>query len=241
MYRRVNIGKERNTGCCFTGFYKENYRKKLADSERRISEYKNIVRYGISNLMKARFGISGDCFQIFDKRAGGILFKDWEWELISNQNKLKAIFESKDNGSYSYCIDTDEGKMLRGADTYYYFLTHKAKKQAVDKLMVAEWSYNNIDFINSILGNFPNQNLNNMDRRLLLGVLDNVRNINLIMLNANIIEFSEDNNTLLELSQNSDNSNLQKWFVLHKDITKYMTLLCFSENISIFRVFSFLA
>lgn len=62
----------------------ESYIKELANVERQISAYKNIVRTGVSNTIKKQFKLDGDCFQVFDKRAGGILFKDWEWELIPN-------------------------------------------------------------------------------------------------------------------------------------------------------------
>ena len=95
-------------------FDRSFYIKQLAEVERQISSYKNLARFGINETMKKIFNIHGDCFTIFDKRAGGVLFKDWEWELIPNTNQIKELFETKKNGKFVYCLDTDEGKMLRG-------------------------------------------------------------------------------------------------------------------------------
>lgn len=95
-------------------FDRSFYIKQLAEVERQISSYKNLARFGINETMKKIFNIHGDCFTIFDKRAGGVLFKDWEWELIPNTNKIKELFETKKNEKLVYCLDTDEGKMLRG-------------------------------------------------------------------------------------------------------------------------------
>ena len=211
---------------------KTSYIQSLADVERQISAYKNIVRLGISNTIRQRFNITGDCFQIFDKRAGGVLFKDWEWELIPNDNPLKDLFETKINGVYTYYLDTDEGKMLRGADNYYYFLTHKGKSQNVDTQMVYDWAKNNINFIENIIPILPKINIKDSnDRRLLLGVFDNIRNISLIMLNSNIINGSSTQSKLLGLSNKDTGCNINKWSEFCQNVIKYMKLLCFSENL----------
>ena len=209
-----------------------NYIKSLAEAERQISAYKGIARLGISNRMKQIFNIDGDCFQIFDKRAGGILFKDWEWELIENGNPLKQLFETRTDASYSYCLETDEGRMLRGSGTYYYFLTNKGKSQKVDNNMVHEWTKNYGLFIeNSIEALMHIKTLDCQTRRMLIGILDNIRNVALIMLNANIVENSANQNIIIELSKQQYNKNISKWANLCELITKYMKILCFSENI----------
>ena len=211
---------------------KTSYIQSLADAERQISAYKNIARLGISNTIRQRFNITGDCFQIFDKRAGGVLFKDWEWELVPNDNPLKVLFETKINGMYSYCLDTDEGKMLRGADTYYYFLTHKGKNENVDAQMVYDWTRNNTNFIKDMVQILPKINIKDSnDRRLLLGSLDNIRNLSLIMLNSSIINSSSTQSTLLGLSNNVADKNINQWSQSCQNIIKYMKLLCFSENL----------
>lgn len=32
---------------------------------------------------------------IFDKKSGAIMFEDWEWHLIDNNNALKRLFDEK--------------------------------------------------------------------------------------------------------------------------------------------------
>lgn len=190
-------------------FDRSFYIKQLAEVERQISSYKNLARFGINETMKKIFNIHGDCFTIFDKRAGGVLFKDWEWELIPNTNQIKELFETKKNGKFVYCLDTDEGKMLRGADTYYYYLTNKQKSQKVNVDMVYEWTKNNVTFLNDFLKVLPTINyvdINN--RRLLLGILDNVRNISLIMLNTSIVKYSKLQNSIIELSGLTNNEEI---------------------------------
>ena len=209
---------------------KSSYVKQLAEAERQINGYKNLARFGISNTMKRIFSISGDCFTIFDKRAGGVLFKDWEWELIPNTNKIKSLFDMKVNGDLLYCLDTDEGKMLRGSDTYYYFLANKQKSQKVDIDMVYEWTKNNATFINDFLSVLPSiKDIDANNRRLLLGVLDNVRNISLIMLNCNIVKNSKSMNSIIELSGKMENKDIDKWSKSCGEIEKYIKLLCFSD------------
>ena len=211
---------------------KKSYIKLLAETESQISVYKNVVRYGISNTIKQIFNINGDCFSIFDKRAGGVLFKDWEWELIPNSNQLKKLFESQKSNQYLYCLETDEGKMLRGADTYYYFLTNKKKSQNVNNKMVYEWTQNNIKFLRSLINILSNmKKIDVYDRRLLLGGMDNARNIALIMLNVNIVKYSNKQSSLLGLSLNTENPDIYKWSLTCQEIEKNMKILCFSSEI----------
>lgn len=210
---------------------RETYESSLAEAEKQISAYKSIARIGVSNTMKQRFNISGDCFQIFDKRAGGVLFKDWEWELIPDNNSLKQLFGIKMNELNIYCLESDEGRILRGADTYYYFLTNKSKTQNTTSDMVRAWAKNNGTFIKDAIAALVQiKNLDCNDRRLILGVLDNVRNISLLMLNANIVKNAMNQNVVLEFSKQND-QNLSNWTRLCQAITKNMKILCFSENI----------
>lgn len=209
----------------------EDYIKQLANVERQISAYKNIVRIGVSNTVKKQFKLNGDCFQVFDKRAGGILFKDWEWELISNSCMLKELFGLKEGGKLKYCIETDEGKMLRGADTYYYFLTNKGKGEKVNIDMVKVWAQNNVIFFKKILNCLQTIDLDNvLEKRLILGVLDNLRNVSLIMLNVNIINESKKDNSLLSLTL-QDKKNIKIWSELCQKVTNNITQICLSDEI----------
>lgn len=211
---------------------KATYVKQLAEIERQISAYKNVVRFGISNSIRQVFGIDGDCFSIFDKRAGGVLFKDWEWERIPDTNPLKQLFETKKEGQQVYSLDTDEGRILRGADTYYYFLTNKAKSQKLNIGMVCEWAKNNLTFLDKsfdCLSSVKKFDVNS--RRLLLGVLDNVRNISLIILNTNIVKQANAKSAILGLISNSNNEEIQKWSEICKNVAKSMKTLCFTRNL----------
>ncbi len=210
---------------------KESYIKDLASAEKRIASYKNIVRHGISNTISNRFNVDGDCFQIFDKRAGGVLFKDWEWAQISNSNVLKNLFETRENGKLNYCLETDEGRILRGADTYYYFLTNKGKSQKLNSDIVYNWALNNENFLTLALDGLNYISGDNVyERRLVLGVLDNIRNLSLIMLNMNIISFANKQNSVISLSFPKQNSGLDIWSRLCKECVNIINQICFSNK-----------
>lgn len=211
---------------------KATYVSQLAEIERQISAYKNVVRFGISNSIRQAFGIDGDCFSIFDKRAGGVLFKDWEWERIPDTNPLKQLFETKKEGQQVYSLDTDEGRILRGADTYYYFLTNKGKSQKLNVEMVCEWAKNNLTFLDKsfdCLSSSKKFDVNS--RRLLLGILDNVRNISLIMLNTSIVKQANAKSAILGLTSNANNEEIEKWSEICKNVAKSMKTLCFTRNL----------
>lgn len=221
------------TKITITDFSRSQYIKDLANAERQISSYKNQVRYGISNTISKRFGVCGDCFQVFDKRAGGILFKDWEWELIPNSSKLKELFFTKDKEELIYSVETDEGKLLRGSDTYYYFLSNKGKNQMVTKEMVYNWARNNIEFLKNAIDSFPSTNqVDPYNRRLILAVLDNVRNLSLIMLNASIVKNTNMQDSLVILSNRVNGTQLNKWSKLVQTTIRDMGKMCFEENIN---------
>lgn len=131
-----------------------------------------------------------------------------------------------------YCIETDEGKMLRGADTYYYFLTNKGKKEKVNIDMVNVWARNNIVFFKNVLDCLRTEDLSNVfDKRLALGVLDNLRNLSLIMLNYNIVNESSKNNSLLSLTL-QDRKNIKIWSESCQKVTNNMAHLCLSDGIN---------
>lgn len=98
--------------------------------------------------------------------------------------------------------------------------------------MVYEWTKNNVTFLNDFLKVLPTVNYVDIsNRRLLLGILDNVRNISLIMLNTSIVKYSELQNSIIELSGLTNNEDINKWSKSCGAIEKYIKLLCFTNNI----------
>lgn len=121
--------------------------------------------------------------------------------------------------------------MLRGPDTYYYFLANKGKKQNVTPRQIFEWWQNNSTFIRDVLYILRNYKIDTPeDKRLLLGVLDNVKNISLIMLNARIVSKFPNENILLSFDTYLKDKDIMKWYDICSNVYSEMGDLCFSDK-----------
>lgn len=68
------------------------------------------------------------------------------------------------------------------------------------------------------------------DKRLLLGVLDNVKNISLIMLNARIVSKFPNENILLSFDTYLKEKDIMNWYNICSDVYSEMGNLCFSDK-----------
>lgn len=211
---------------------KPNHKKyvvQLAEAERLIFYERSpfISRYNqlFSNNFSDTYGFE----DVFDAKSGAITFKDWEWQRIEDSNGLKELFSINDRGKLKYTLDTDEGKILRGCDTYYYFLANKGKNKDVLNENICEWLNNNICFMNKAAQILLNYQISNSeDAKLLIGVLDNVRNINLMMLNTSIIKNFSSDNILMSFDRYLENPEINGWYSLCNRTCELMKKICFN-------------
>lgn len=162
---------------------KENYVKDMAVFLKEIEYTRKRIMSKYNKKIKKNFCENYDAYDIFDKITGSIYFKDYEWELLRD-SKLKTIFSECENGSFLYLLDTDNSKILRGADTYYYLLANKGKYEDVSLNNINEWNSNNIEFLRKCQKALLGFSIDDyLDKKLILAVLDNLRGYNLQMLN----------------------------------------------------------
>ena len=211
---------------------KERYTRQLALSERGINLGKKAIINKYNNIINEVFDISNGFEDIFDKKSGAIVFDDWQWELIDDKNELKQLFSQKKDNGFRYILDTDTSKLLRGSDTYYYFLANKVEKAPDTKLIMA-WYMNYMEFFKeaySIMKDYKIKNLPD-DLKLMLGLLDNMRNAALINLNASIIsEYPESKSILLSFDTYMKNDEIKGWFDICNSIYDQMENMCFSKE-----------
>lgn len=211
---------------------KERYTRQLALSERGINFGKKAIINKYNNIINEVFDISNGFEDIFDKKSGAIVFDDWQWELIDDKNELKQLFSQKKDNGFRYILDTDTSKLLRGSDTYYYFLANKVEKAPDTKLIMA-WYMNYMEFFKeaySIMKDYRIKNLPD-DLKLMLGLLDNMRNVALINLNASIIsEYPESKSILLSFDTYMKNDEIKGWFDICNCIYDQMENMCFSKE-----------
>ena len=120
-------------------------------------------------------------------------------------NRLKKLYEINKDGKNFYSLNTDDGKILRGAINYFGLIAFKEN----DKL-----------------------DLNDRNvRKLVLGVLDNIRNVSILSLNSIIYNDHSKNNSIIEYDKLDEDDEMYKWYKIIEENSKDMNTLLFEENI----------
>jgi len=199
-----------------------NYEKRLNQLEhlKDIEKEKIIKKY--NNLFNKNFNVLNGINSIYEWYTGAVYFKDYEWNEIDDNNKLKKLFLAKNEDSYIYSLPLDFGLLLRSYKIYYYFSTNvsRFKKPTINQIRV--WFLNITDFLEELKVILPTYKINSdYDRRLLLGVVDNLRNIILLLTNAELMTLSENGMDFI-YDKSCSNSSLNTYFEL---IEKYQTVI----------------
>lgn len=156
-------------------------------------------------------------------------FKDYEWMEIDDNNKLKKLFNKSDNNSFLYSLPMDTGIILRSYKIYYYFSTHVSRFEKPNKIQIEKWFQNVITFLNDLNYAMEGYKIySNYDRRLLLGVIDNLRNIILLMANTEMMILSDNGNDFL-YHESFENRAINNYFGLINDYQKIIHGICFGK------------
>ncbi len=149
-------------------------------------------------------GVNNGIKDIFDELTGAVIFKDYEWVLLGNNN-LKNIFSIRydEQDSYKYVLPTDEGVLMRGSEIYYYFSCYIDRNKCPEKKQIKKWFKNVKIFLQTIKeGVREYKATTELEKRLLIAVNDNLRNI--ILLCYNCFLFCEHNgeNFCIDVTEN---------------------------------------
>lgn len=176
----------------------KNFKEQLVP----ICKKKEIERFKIFNkynrIFNKNFNVLNGLDDIYEYYTGAIYFKDYEWESIEN-NSLKDFFMKCDSqNSLKYSLNLDNGIILRGSNVYYFFvsLVSRFKDNTKDDILRFKKNidlfYTELEFS---LKKFKVESY--YDIRLLLGVLDNFRNIILLLENCEMLLNNESKNYIL--------------------------------------------
>lgn len=179
----------------FPRLYKNNlnvdlYKRELAKLEHKKTDSWNLLLKKYNKIIKKNFKVNNGLNDIYEWFTGAVFFKDYEWEEIHN-NKIKDLFETMENNSYLYSLPLDNGIILRGSKIYYYFSTDVSRFKKPNIKEINKWFDNVSVYIKKvliILGDYQIKDY--YDRRLLLALLDNIRNIILILTNCELMKLS---------------------------------------------------
>ena len=156
----------------------------------------------------------------------------YEIELLQN-SPLKDFWLSTENGSLMYSLRDDNNYLLRGSKTYYYFVSNRIsinRKDITSKENVISWYMNNAKFFDeSINAISSTKSINNqINKKLLLGVLDNCRNVLLVLINHYLVSNYFDNNILLDISL--EGKNINKLYSTIMEVERLMGNICFENQ-----------
>lgn len=219
---------------------RNDYTKAYAKVEKQMNQGKNHRIAYFNTLINNKFFTSDGINSLFDYSSGSIKIPMYEWIAISDDNPLKQLWLTSKDFSLCYSMYDNENILLRGSKVYYYFLskrTHDEKTQEdiTTKDMVYEWLNNNKDFLSkSLLAINSISDTNNLDNtKMILGLIDNIRNYLLILLNQIIISDNIEKNLMLNLEMIQKNLFISKIYNNLINVEKMMRNISFNENYKI--------
>lgn len=215
---------------CLESADKTNYKTGFAIAERSIVLGRKKLLNNYNELININFEENDGIDGLFDKSSGSIIIPMYEWELISS-NPLKSFWGIKEDGHFKYLMRDDNNYLLRGSSTYYYYLANRKNvfgKDTTSKSDVLNWYNNYIMFFdNAKRAILKTEDINYIiNKKMLLGILDNCRNVLLILMNHQLISNNFDKNVLVNISSKNNKCFFEVYKTLIK-IENIMSNLCF--------------
>lgn len=229
---------------CLESANQYNYRKQYSFIEKKITESRKFYLETFNKIINKKFNVSDGINGIFDSSSGSIKIPMYEWELISDNNPLKRLWSIGENEKLYYSLRDNESYLLRGSKTYYYFLatrcntySERAQKEidVTTKENVLHWSENHIDFFRlCILAISNTANINSIEnKKMLLGILDNIRNYLLVNINYQIIQDFNNQSIFINFERLSKGGSLSNLYKLLVNIDTIIKDICFEFKYSI--------
>ena len=157
----------------------------------------------------------------------------YEWELVDS-NPLKDFWTARGNGNFKYLIRDDNNYLHRGSATYYYFISNRISKNGKDitsKNDVLNWYNNYMQFLaDAFDSTIETGSINSIiNKKLLLGILDNCRNMLLVIINHKLVSDYKDNSILLDITS-KNNKSLNNIYNVLFEVDEVMKNMCFKNN-----------
>lgn len=227
---------------CLEHATESEYVKAYAKTEKKMSQGKNNKISYFNDLVNNKFSEVDGINSLFDSSSGSIKIPMYEWINIPDDNLLKNLWLMYNNYSLKYAMFDNENILLRGPDVYYYFLSQRThnentREDITTKDMAYNWLNNTLEFLLKSLIAFGNttdiNELNNT--KMILGIIDNIRNYLLILLNEQIIINKEDTNVIINLEKLDKDSLMYKLYSNLINTEDLMKNISFNKNYKINR------
>ena len=218
---------------CLENASRSKYTYQYALIEQRIIKGRNSFLRKYNEIINKNFDLSNGINELFDEFSGSIRIPMYEWEITEN-NALKDLFSHQLNGNLTYAIRDNNSYLLRGSKTYYYFLANRQSINGKDITTyddVTNWYNNCLEFIaNALIAINNTTDINsNINKKFSLGILDNLRNILLILINNRLNNEYLNQNILLNLNS-KENINIYNMTHILYFVDEIMFKLCFRNE-----------
>ena len=216
------------------------YARAYAKVEKKMTQGKNNKITYFNNFINNKFQTVDGIASLFDSSSGSIKIPMYEWITIPDNNPLKQLWFTYNDSSLCYSMCDNENILLRGSGIYYYFLSQRihdenTREDITTKEMIYEWLNNNMEFFSKSLIAINNtldiNDLNNV--KMILGLIDNVRNYLLILLNQQIVNNQIEKNVMVNLEILAKDSLMYKLYNSLISTENLMKNISFNENYKI--------
>mgnify|MGYP003367675444 FL=1 len=225
---------------CLEHAIESEYAREYAKTEKKMTQGKNHKIIYFNDLINNKFQTVDGIASLFDSSSGSIKIPMYEWITISDNNPLKQLYLTCNDSSLHYSMYDNENILLRGSGIYYYFLSQRihdenTREDITTKEMVYEWLNNNMEFLSKSLIAINNtldiNDLNNT--KMILGVIDNIRNYLLILLNQQIVNNQIEKNIMVNFETLTKDSLIYKLYNGLISAENLMKNISFNENYKI--------
>lgn len=225
---------------CLEHALKGEYEKAYAKVEKKMTQGKNEKIINFNNLINNKFKTVDGIASLFDSSSGSIKIPMYEWITIPDNNPLKQLWLTYNDSNLCYSMYDNENILLRGSGIYYYFLSQRihdenTREDITTKEMIYEWLNNNMGFFSksiiSINNTSDKNDLNNV--KMILGLIDNIRNYLLILLNQQIVNNKIEKNVMVNLETLAKDSLMYKLYNSLISTENLMRNISFNEKYKI--------
>jgi len=221
---------------CLEKADKEIYKHHFAKVESNIVLGRNKLLKKYNDIICINFDNCNGIDDLFDKESGSIKIPMYELEFIDN-NPLKEFWLSSKKDNLIYSIRDNNNYLLRGSSTYYYFISNRISIDNQDKTTkenIITWHKNYIEFLNNVeMSISETNNLEDItNKKMLLGILDNCRNILITLVNHHLVSKYKNQNILFDFSKESNMYYLRMYKNL-LEMEKIISNICFTPNVKI--------
>lgn len=221
---------------CLEKADKEIYIKQFANVEKQIIYGRKKLLKEFDEVVNNKFDLINGIDDLFDRDTGAIKIPMYEWELIDDNNELKKLFAELNENNLIYSLRDNDSFLLRGSKTYYYLLSqrnnyiNKGKEEDyTSSETIKQWMINYIDFAYKSVQAILNSELDDIvSQKMILSILDNIRNYSLISLNYEIKNLTE--KTLFINLENKENNNINNKYNLLVKVDKMIRDICLEES-----------